>query len=93
MYERLCKRLFFAGVLCIVTTALTACAANRFSSVVAPDMIPATELAKFRCAQLGLGGDKDCLLKQYEHIMYERSEVPRDVDKNNQEDYRDSDGR
>lgn len=54
---------------------LSACEATRFTSVFAPDLVPAAELAKFRCAELNLPNDKDCLMRQHEQIVKERAEI------------------
>lgn len=53
---------------------LVACAPNSFTETVAPGLVPPAELAKYRCKQLGLEADKDCLLKQYEQIIAARAE-------------------
>ena len=68
--KKLNQLILFAGVLII-----SACEASRFTSVVAPDLVPAAELAKFRCAELGLEYDRDCLMRQHEQIIIERAEV------------------
>ena len=54
---------------------LSACEASRFTSVFAPDLVPAAELAKFRCAELNLPNDKECLMRQHEQIIIERAEI------------------
>ena len=54
--------------------AVAACAPNSFTETVAPGLVPPAELAKYRCKQLGLDGDKECLLKQYEQIIAARAE-------------------
>lgn len=53
---------------------VVACAPNSFTETVAPTLVPPADLAKYRCKQLGLEGDKDCLLKQYEQIIAARAE-------------------
>ncbi|MCH1542889.1 MAG: hypothetical protein L7U45_07555 [Alphaproteobacteria bacterium] len=50
-----------------------ACSPNSFTETIAPTLIPPADLAKYRCEQLGLAGDKDCLLKQYEQIVAARA--------------------
>ena len=52
---------------------VVACAPNKFTETVAPTLVPPAELAKYRCEQLDLAGDKDCLLKQYEQIIDARA--------------------
>jgi len=51
-----------------------ACAPNSFTETIAPTLVPPADLAKYRCKQLGLDEDKDCLLKQYEQIIAARAE-------------------
>ena len=53
---------------------VVACAPNSFTETIAPTLVPPAELAKYRCEQLGLDGDKDCLLKQYDQIIEARAQ-------------------
>lgn len=53
---------------------MVACAPNSFTETVAPTLVPPADMAKYRCKQLGLKDDKDCLLKQYEQIIASRAE-------------------
>ena len=59
----------------VLLAAISACTANRFTSTIAPSLVPETELARYRCEQLGMAGDKECILKQYEQIIAERADV------------------
>jgi hypothetical protein len=52
---------------------VVACAPNKFTETITPALVPPAELAKYRCEQLGLKDDKDCLLKQYEQIVAARA--------------------
>ena len=61
-------------VLGLSVLALAACAPNSFTETIAPALVPPADLAKYRCEQLGLAGDRECLLKQYEQIIAARSE-------------------
>ena len=56
------------------TIALAACSPNSFTETIAPQLVPPADLTKYRCEQLGLAGDKDCLLKQYEQITAARAD-------------------
>ena len=51
-----------------------ACAPNSLTETIAPTLVPPAELAKYRCKQLGLKDDKDCLLKQYDQIIEARAQ-------------------
>ena len=68
--QKLNQIFLIAGVL-----TLPACEASRFTSVVAPDLVPAAELAKFRCEELNLPNDRECLMRQHEQIIIERAEI------------------
>jgi len=57
----------------LVALPALACAPNSFTETLAPTLVPPADLAKYRCEQLGLAGDKDCLLKQYEQIVDARA--------------------
>ena len=61
-------------VLGLSVLAMAACAPNSFTETIAPTLVPPADLAKYRCEQLGLVGDKDCLLKQYDQIIAARAE-------------------
>ena len=61
-------------VLGLSVLAMSACAPNSFTETIAPTLVPPADLAKYRCEQLGLVDDKDCLLKQYDQIVTARAE-------------------
>ena len=62
------------AIIAALIGTIAACAPNSFTETVTPGLVPPADLAKYRCAQLGLAGDKDCLLKQYEQIIAARAE-------------------
>lgn len=67
------KYFVFGGLICS-SLFVSACSPNSFTETIAPSLVPPAELAKYRCEQLGLPGDKDCLLKQYDQIVQARAE-------------------